>query len=96
MTGCVGATDSRLKPEDSDSFYADAGASKGDYDLILLGWLPDYPGIPKVSRAGPIRNEEAPEESPSLRSLVMAVAAARFEVGNRGCACRPWPSSAAR
>jgi peptide/nickel transport system substrate-binding protein len=33
----------RLKPEDSDSFYADAGASKGDYDLALLGWLPDYP-----------------------------------------------------
>jgi peptide/nickel transport system substrate-binding protein len=33
----------RLKPEDSDSFYADAGASKGDYDLVLLGWLPDYP-----------------------------------------------------
>jgi peptide/nickel transport system substrate-binding protein len=33
----------RLKPEDSDSFYADTGASKGDYDLALLGWLPDYP-----------------------------------------------------
>jgi len=33
----------RLKPEDSDSFYADAGASKADYDLVLLGWLPDYP-----------------------------------------------------
>jgi peptide/nickel transport system substrate-binding protein len=33
----------RLKPEDSDSFYADAGAAKGDYDLVLLGWLPDYP-----------------------------------------------------
>jgi peptide/nickel transport system substrate-binding protein len=33
----------RLKPEDSDSFYADTGASKGDYDLAMLGWLPDYP-----------------------------------------------------
>lgn len=33
----------RLKPEDSDSFYADAGASKANYDLALLGWLPDYP-----------------------------------------------------
>jgi len=33
----------RLKPEDSDSFYADAGASKANYDLVLLGWLPDYP-----------------------------------------------------
>ncbi|HST50259.1 ABC transporter substrate-binding protein [Jatrophihabitans sp.] len=33
----------RLKPEDSDSFYADAGDKKGDYDLVMLGWLPDYP-----------------------------------------------------
>jgi peptide/nickel transport system substrate-binding protein len=33
----------RLKPEDSDSFYADTGANKGDYDLAMLGWLPDYP-----------------------------------------------------
>lgn len=33
----------RLKPEDSDSFYADAGATKGDFDLAISGWLPDYP-----------------------------------------------------
>lgn len=33
----------RLKPEDSDSFYADAGSSKGDFDLAISGWLPDYP-----------------------------------------------------
>jgi peptide/nickel transport system substrate-binding protein len=32
-----------LKPEDADSFYADAGSSKGDFDLALSGWLPDYP-----------------------------------------------------
>lgn len=32
-----------LKPEDINSFYTDATATAGDYDLVLYGWQPDFP-----------------------------------------------------
>jgi peptide/nickel transport system substrate-binding protein len=32
-----------LKPEDVNSFYSDATASAGDFDLALYGWQPDFP-----------------------------------------------------
>lgn len=32
-----------LKPEDSNSFYTDASATAGDFDLVLFGWQPDFP-----------------------------------------------------
>ncbi len=33
----------KLKPEDADSWQSDSTSSKGDFDLSLSGWLPDYP-----------------------------------------------------
>ena len=33
----------KLKPEDPTEYYADATADKGDYDLTLSSWQPDFP-----------------------------------------------------
>ncbi|WP_345761311.1 ABC transporter substrate-binding protein [Diaminobutyricibacter sp. McL0608] len=32
-----------LKPEDQNSFYTDASANAGDFDLVLFSWQPDFP-----------------------------------------------------
>lgn len=33
----------RLKSEDGDTWFADVTGDKGDYDLALSGWQPDFP-----------------------------------------------------
>ena len=32
-----------LRPEDSNTFYTDAGANNPTFDLVLFGWQPDFP-----------------------------------------------------